>query len=71
MFHVKRRKVGRPFIGSKPVLLMVPPIELAALDSWIEEQNEFPRRVHFGTRQEAIRWFIRIGIARGARSNEG
>lgn len=70
MKELRKKKVGRPFIGSKPLLLMVPPDELAALDEWMSEQSGYPRRVHFETRQEAIRWLVRMGIASGARSKK-
>ena len=73
MFHVKhekvvKRKVGRPRVGSTQLGMMMPPEELAALDGWIAEQKSLFGGVDFVTRQEAIRWLVRRGIAQRFRA---
>jgi hypothetical protein len=45
-----KKKIGRPKIGSVPVLVKVPPGELADLDAWIATQED-PKP----TRPEALR----------------
>jgi len=47
---VRKRGRGRPKVGAEPITVRIPPDQLAALDAWIERQDE-PRP----TRPEAIR----------------
>jgi len=55
----RKRKPGRPPVGSTLVGVRVPPDELADIDDWAARQKE-PL-----TRPEAIRTLVRRGLGRG------
>jgi len=48
-----RKGPGRPSVGATPITVRIPPDQLAALDRWIEAQDE-PRP----SRPEAIRQIL-------------
>lgn len=37
---IRKRPPGRPRIDAVPVMVRIPPAELADLDAWIAKQNE-------------------------------
>jgi hypothetical protein len=49
--------MGRPPVGSTSINVRLPPAELAALDAWIERQDDAP------SRPEAIRHHLTRGLA--------
>jgi hypothetical protein len=57
-----KKKIGRPKVGSVPVLVKVPPDELATLDAWIAAQDD-PKP----TRPEALRKLARKGLGKSKR----
>jgi hypothetical protein len=54
-----KKKIGRPKVGSVPVLVKVPPDELAELDAWIAAQDD-PKP----TRPEALRQLARKRLSK-------
>ena len=56
--ETKKNRGGRPKVGATPLMVRVPPGELARLDEWIARQLE-PRP----TRPEAIRRLVERGLA--------
>jgi Arc/MetJ-type ribon-helix-helix transcriptional regulator len=55
---VRKRGRGRPKVGAEPITVRMPPEQLAALDKWIEGQEE-PRP----SRPEAIRQLLDKALA--------
>lgn len=54
---VGKKGRGRPAVGATPVTVRVPPAELAALDAWIEVQDD-PKP----SRPEAMRRLVAKAI---------
>lgn len=53
---IEKRSPGRPRTNATPVLVRLPPDQLAALDAWIEDQEDVP------SRPAAIRTILERGL---------
>jgi hypothetical protein len=58
------KKVGRPRVDATPIMVKMPPAEVAALDGWIELQGD-PAL----TRPAALRRLATLGLAWGERQS--
>jgi hypothetical protein len=54
--NIRKKKRGRPSVGAIPVLVRIPPAEMAPIDGWIADQANSP------TRPEAIRRLVELGL---------
>lgn len=54
------KNVGRPRVDATPIMVKMPPAELAALDAWIKAQGYSAL-----TRPAALRRLATLGLARG------
>jgi hypothetical protein len=52
-----RKKIGRPRVDATPILVRIPPDELAAIDGWVKAKS-----VPKPSRPEAIRRLVEIGL---------
>ena len=53
---IEKRSRGRPTTGSTPVLVRLPPDELAAIDAWIKKEHDG------ASRPMGIRRLVEIGL---------
>lgn len=58
------KTVGRPRVDATPIMVKMPPAELAPLDAWIKAQAD-PNL----TRPAALRRLATLGLARGEKQS--
>jgi hypothetical protein len=51
-----KKKIGRPAVGSVPIMVRIPPADLKPIDRWISKQAK-PL-----SRPEAIRRLVELGL---------
>ncbi len=57
---IPKKKRGRPATGKDPITaLRLPPVLLAAVETWAERQDDEPNR------SEAIRRLVELGLKKG------
>jgi hypothetical protein len=55
--NIRKKTIGRPRVDAVPVLVRIPPDELAVIDGWIKgKQSPKP------SRPEAIRRLVELGL---------
>jgi hypothetical protein len=55
--NIRKKTIGRPRVDATPVMVRMPPDELAVLDTWIKGKP-LPRP----SRPEAIRRLVELGL---------
>jgi hypothetical protein len=55
--NIRKKTIGRPRVDAMPVMVRIPPDELALLDAWIKAKP-----VPKPSRPEAIRRLVELGL---------